>query len=196
MTSSLRSVFASVLSVCFLMMAATTTGVAQTADEGSQFGIKRVGLVDLSYVLRNANATNIVRELLASKKEEFSEEFQIRESELLQMERALNVRRSELSGEDFNKEVQKFQEEVAKVQREIQFKRNSLDQAFQQAQDNLRALSLEIVTFIAQREQLDMVLTRETAVIFRPELNITQEVLSLLNERTKNARIEVGELPF
>ena len=196
MTAFSRFVFAFVLSAGLLLLQAMMPAFAQNTEGASQFAVKRVALVDLSYVLRNATATSTVRELLDSKKEEFSAEFQVREAELLQMERDLNVKRSSLSGEDFNKEVQIFQEEVAKVQREIQFKRNSLDQAFQQAQDKLRNLSLEIVTFIAQREQLDMVLTRETAIIFRPELNITQEVLSLLNERTKNARIEVGELPF
>ena len=36
-------------------------------------------------------------------------------------------------------------------------------------------------------------LTRENTIIFRQELNITQEVLSRLDERTKNARLIVTE---
>ena len=112
------------------------------------------------------------------------------------MERELNLKRTILSEADFNAEVQKFQTQVADTQKEIQFKRRSLDQAFQQAQDQFRELAVEIVTEIATREQLDLILNREAALIFRPDLNITDEVLNQLNERTKNARIEVGELPF
>lgn len=187
-----------ILKIIFLALflaAPIGTVSAQTVDE-ADFSIEKIGLIDLAFVLRNADAATKVRELLNEKRDEFSLEFQETEADLLQAERELNLKRGILSESDFNAEVQQFQQRVSDVQREIQFKRNSLDQAFQEAQDNLRELAFEIVTEIATREQLDVVLTRETALIFRPALNITNEVLSLLNERTKNARIEVGELPF
>lgn len=179
-----------------MMLSSYSGALAQVTDDETRFEVRKIGLIDMSFVLRNAAATTKIRELLDGKKAEFSAEFQQREAALLQTERELNARRSVLSQEEFAAEVQAFQNEVAEVQKEIQFKRNSLDQAFQQAQDNLRQLASEIVTNIAQSEQLDMVLTREAALIFRQDLNMTQDVLEQLNERTKNARIEVGELPF
>lgn len=179
-----------------LLLASHQVSLAQQTDIREDFDVSRAALIDLNFVLRNASATVKVRELLDEKKAEFSAEFQIKEAELLERERELNLRRSILSEADFNVEVQAFQNDVAAIQREIQFKRNSLDKAFQDAQDNLRNLAIEIVTQIAQSEQLDMVMTKETALIFRPNLNITDRVLAILNERTKNARIEVGELPF
>ncbi len=179
-----------------LVLMISANANAQSSSDNSLFDVKRIALIDLSYVLRNAEATTKIRDLLDEKKAEFSQEFQNRETALLNKEREINAQRGLVSQDAFNEAVQLFQGEVAEVQKEIQFKRNSLDQAFQQAQDNLRSLALEIVTAIAQREQLDMVITRETALIFRQDLNISEEVLALLDERTKNARIEVGELPF
>lgn len=178
------------------LVSLSSVAKAQSDEAASDYSVNKVGLIDLPYVLRNAAATNTIRELLDAKKTEFSVEFQGKEADLLRREKELNLRRTLLSEADFNAEVQAFQEDVAAVQREIQFKRNSLDQAFQEAQDNLRQIALEIITAIAQREQLDVVMTKETALIFRPALNITDEVLATLNERTKNARIEVGTLPF
>ena len=182
--------------IAFLTIAVQAPSYAQTATTDKDYSVNNVGLVDLPFVLRTASASTKVRELLDEKRAEFSEEFQNKEAELLQMERELNLKRTILSEADFNAEVQKFQTQVADTQKEIQFKRRSLDQAFQQAQDQLRELAVEIVTEIATREQLDLILNREAALIFRPDLNITDEVLNQLNERTKNARIEVGELPF
>ena len=178
------------------MTALPTLVSAQSVAPDKDYTINNVGLVDLPYVLRTASASTKVRELLDEKRAEFSEEFQNKEAELLQVERELNLKRTILSEADFNAEIQKFQALVADTQKEIQFKRRSLDQAFQQAQDQLRELALEIVTEIATREKLDLILNREAALLFRPDLNITDEVLFELNERTKNARIEVGELPF
>lgn len=182
--------------IIYLMSAVYVPALAQSVESEKDYSINNVGLVDLPYVLRTASASTKVRELLDEKRAEFSEEFQNKEAELLQIERELNLKRTILSDSDFNAEIQKFQAQVADTQKEIQFKRRSLDQAFQQAQDQLRELALEIVTEIATREQLDLILNREAALLFRPDLNITDEVLFELNERTKNARIEVGELPF
>lgn len=183
----------------FAVFAVILTGsTAQAQDNGlsDKYSVSRIGLIDLPYVLRNAEATNTIRTLLDSKRAEFQKEFLLEEEVLLQAERELNLKRSLLSDADFASEVQAFQEQVSAIQKEIQFKRNSLDQAFGQAQEQLRQLAFDIITEIATREQFDFVLTKETALIFRPGLNISDEVLALLNERTKNARIEVGELPF
>lgn len=179
-----------------LLLSLVSASFAQAEGNDPLLDVRRLGLIDMPYVLRNAAATSKVRELLDEKRAEFSVEFQEREADLLKRERELNLKQGILAPEDFNAEVQTFQNDVAAVQQEIQFKRNSLDKAFQQAQDNLRELALEIVTTIAKAQQLDMVLTKDAALIFRQDLNITQQVLEILNERTKNARIEVGELPF
>jgi len=47
------------------------------------------------------------------------------------------------------------------------------------------------VTEVAGEKRLDLVLVKGSALIFRPTLNISDEVLQRLDERTKNARLEV-----
>ena len=39
--------------------------------------------------------------------------------------------------------------------------------------------------------RLDLVLNRDSSLIFLPHLNISDEVLERLNEQTKNARVEI-----
>ena len=63
--------------------------------------------------------------------------------------------------------------------------------AFQEAQENLRRIALEIVTGVASEMRLDIVLERESVLIFVPRFNISEEVLRRLDERTKDVRIEV-----
>ena len=101
------------------------------------------------------------------------------------------VEKEILSEEAFNVRRAAFEDEVAEVQRQIQYRRQSLDQAFQKAQSDLRGLALEIVKEVASERQLDLVLSQESALIFLPTLNISDEVLARLDNRTKNARIEI-----
>ena len=169
---------------------------AQQADEGdgTNFSVERVGIIDLSEVLRQSQAIINVRELLDEKRAEFQEQFAAREVELLSREKSLKSKRDIMSKEAYEAEVRLFQDEVAKVQREIQQKRKSLDNAFQQAQDKLRNLAIEIVGDIAKEQKLDLVANRSNVLVFRNQLDLTKIVLARLNERTKDARFEVKEV--
>ena len=164
-------------------------GVSKNAD----FDIKRVGTIDISAVLRASEATEKVRMLLDGKRAEFKEEFAQKEAELVLKEQELKSKREAMSQDAYRVEVQKFQGDVAEIQRQIQFRRQSLDNAFQQAQDKIRQLALKIVTEIANERQLDLVLNNDNVLVFRNKLDITQNVLAVLNERTKNARLELDE---
>lgn len=157
------------------------------------FNIKRVAVVNMDRVLKDAKATERVRELLDDKREEFQNDFATREASLLQIEKDLQSKRTILSEEAYRAEVNQFQNEVASIQQEIQFKRQALDKAFQEAQDEIKSLAVEIVAEIAGQQKLDAVLNKSAALVFRQDLDITEYVIIKLNERTKNARLEIQE---
>ena len=157
------------------------------------FNLQRVAVVNMDKVLRDAKATERVRELLDDKREEFQNDFATREASLLQIEKDLQSKRTILSEEAYRAEVNQFQNEVASIQQEIQFKRQALDKAFQEAQDEIKSLAAEIVAEIAGQQKLDVVLNKSAALVFRQDLDITEYVIIKLNERTKNARLEIQE---
>jgi len=153
--------------------------------------VKRIALVDIGGVLRAADANNRVRELLDGQRAKFQEEFGAIEVDLQQSERDLLAKRELMAKDEYDKLVTEFQERVSSVQKEIQYKRQAIDNAYQKALSNIRRLAMEVITKIASERQIDLVLKRDASVIFLPHLNISDEVLTRLNERTKNARIEV-----
>ena len=168
---------------------------ASNADDPSvpsaQFSSQRVALIDLESVLRAASGTLRVRELLDEQRLLFQAEFAEREAALQQTERQLQADRNTLSEDEFTQRLTDFEDEVARIQREIQYRREALDLAFQDAQARLRQIAIEIVTEIAREQQLDLVLKEDSAIAFRPGLNISELVLRRLDERTKDARIEI-----
>ena len=171
------------------------TCFAQTGDteESSKpmVAVKRIALVDLDGVLRNADANNRIRELLDGQRAKFQEEFRAVEVDLQQSERDLLSRRDLMVKEEYDKLVAAFQARVAELQKDIQYKRQSIDTAYQKALSGIRNLAIEEVTKIASEKKIDLILKRDSSVIFLPHLNISDEVLKRLNERTKDARIEV-----
>jgi len=48
-----------------------------------------------------------------------------------------------------------------------------------------------VITQIAAERKIDLILNRDSSVMFLPHLNISKEVLLRLNDRTKDARIQI-----
>ena len=164
---------------------------ANTPAAEKSIEVRRIALVDLDGVLRTADANNRVRELLDGQRAKFQEEFRAIEVGLQQSERDLLAKRELMEKDEYDKLVTAFQARVSLVQKEIQYKRQSIDNAYQKASGDIRGLAIEVITKIASERKIDLILNRNSSVIFLPHLNISDEVLTRLNERTKNARIEV-----
>ena len=181
--------------ICFFSLSTFSAYAQENAASEFQnsFKLDRIAVVNIDKVLRDAKATELVRALLDEKREEFQNDFATRETSLLQIEKDLQSKRTILSEEAYRAEVAQFQNEVASIQKEIQFKRQAIDKAFQEAQDEIRALAAEIVTEIAGSQKLDVVVNKSSALVFRQDLDITEAVITELNERTKNARLEIQE---
>jgi outer membrane protein len=171
------------------MVSAQTTTAAP--DTTPSMEVRRIGLADLNGVLRVADANVKVRELLDVQRQKFQSEFSKVEAELQQTERDLMSKRELLSAEEYDKQIKAFQARVTRLQQDIQKKRQSIDNAYQKAQSDIRAEAVSVITEIASELRLDLVLKRDSSLIFLPHLNISDEVLKRLNERTKNARIEI-----
>ena len=171
------------------------TVLAQTATESvspsQSMNVQRIGLADLNGILRAADANKKVRELLDTQRQKFQDEFSVVEAELQQTERDLMSKRELLSADEYDKQIKAFQQRVTQLQQDIQRKRQAIDNAYQKAQSDIRSEALSIIAEIAREMKLDLVLNRDSSLIFLPHLNISDEVLTRLNERTKNARIEI-----
>ncbi|MDC1383366.1 OmpH family outer membrane protein [Candidatus Puniceispirillum sp.] len=153
--------------------------------------MKNIAVVDLDGILRAANANNRVRELLDGQRSKFQEQFRAVEIDLQKNEIDLIGKRDSIAKKEYEKLVNAFQVRVSKVQKEIQYKRQSIDSAYQKALGDIRSLAIEEITAIANEREIDLILNHASTVIFLPKLNISDEVLERLNDRTKNARIEV-----
>jgi outer membrane protein len=176
--------------MCGTAMVSAQTTIA-SPDTTPSMEVRRIGLADLNGVLRAADANVKVRELLDVQRQKFQSEFSKVEAELQQTERDLMSKRELLSAEEYDKQIKAFQARVTRLQKNIQKQRQSIDNAYQKAQSDIRAEAVSVITEIASELQLDLVLQRDSSLIFLPHLNISEEVLKRLNERTKNARIEI-----
>ena len=183
------------LALCGYFVCDIADALGQTVSDSAPITqtmeVRRIGVADLNGILRAADANVKVRELLDTQRQKFQDEFSLVEAELQQTERDLMSKRELLSAEEYDKQIKAFQARVTQLQQDIQRKRQAIDNAYQKAQSDIRAEAFAIITEIAKDKKLDLVLSHDASLISLPHLNISDEVLTRLNERTKNARIEI-----
>ena len=190
------SVFKSFALALWLMTGMPTAVSAQTASAENgelNFTITQLAVIDIGDVLRQSEAVAKVRALLDQKRQEIQQQFAAKERELFDREKELKSQKSILSDDAYRNQVAIFQADVAEVQKQIQATRQSLDNAFREMQDQIRKIALELVTEFSTENNIDVVLNRQSALIFRNQLDISQTILEKLNERTQNARFELDE---
>ncbi len=176
---------ASIITALMLAMFMPSHVLAQT-DTLSEL---RLGVIDMQNVIQRSNAMSVIRSALDEQNAAFQSAVSEEELQLRQAERELNANQETLSKSEFEKQLKQFEERVIVIQRSIQNQKISFDRSIQQAQTQLEQELLRIVSEIAQQRKLSMVMQRQNVVIYNNNLDITEEALTRLNDRTKNMKL-------
>jgi outer membrane protein len=166
-------------------IAALSTAWAQTATPpaGKKFPTPTVAIVDINQIMQTSEAAKSLRSQLDKARAGFQQTLQSKNDEFRKMEDDLQRQREVLSPEAFQQKQKEFQQKVADAQRETQDRRNKSEEALGKAQLQVETALNQIVDQIAKEQGITLVLTRQAALHFEPEMDITGEVVKRLNAK-------------
>ena len=179
MSYSLRSIF--LLFVVLLLSAP-----AYAAD-------MKFAVVDVEKILNDSKAGKSIEKQLTDRREAFQKEFSTRENNLVNAEKQLVEEKSNLSAEEFAQKRQSFEKQFLETRNLFQKRRNSLDKGLGNALAQLRKNIIQVTAEIADEEGYQVVLTRDSVVIVAKEMEITQKVLTRLDKKVQNIKLDVPE---
>jgi len=169
--------------VAALVLSSGSSTFAQNAEKqlSGSFAV-----VDMKQVMQRSNAMVKIRAALDEQNALFQSKVSVEELELREAEKKLNEDRGKLSEEEFNARLSEFEKRVIRIQQSIQLQKDSFDRSIIEVQEKLEQELLKIISDIAKERGLSIVLQRQVAVIYDTSLDISEEALAELNERTKN----------
>ena len=150
----------------------------------------RFAIIDVQTVLRNSTAVKGLNEEIEKRRNAYQKELREQEEELRDADQELSRQRTILSAEVFAKKRQELERRVAKLQREVQDRKRGLDQGFSRGLSRVQAELAEIAKGIAEEMGLDLILSKATVVIVKPEFEITNEASKRLNQRLPTVSVE------
>ncbi|WP_440930942.1 OmpH family outer membrane protein [Candidatus Pelagibacter sp.] len=163
------------ISICF-------TSIASSNEKNT------IRYIDLNYIINESIAGKKIKQKLENENSKKIEEFKKIENSLLKKKNEILSKQNILSKEDFEKNVIEHQNKVADLQRK---KKKNFDE-FNNKKINLTNLLLKEIDKIlldySKTNSIDMILKKEFLIISNSKLDITKDILVLVDNEVKQIK--------
>jgi len=149
----------------------------------------QVAVLDLPVILRDSTAAQGVREQIEQQRQRFQQELAQQEQALQAEGQQLEAQRTSMTTEQIQTKQQEIAQRVQQLRQQSELRRQQLEDAFNQAMGQVRQSVIQILTDIAEARGYSLVLNKSTVLLSATEFDITNEVLTQLNQRLPSVQV-------
>lgn len=153
----------------------------------------RFAIIDVQRVLRESEAVKRLNREIEKVRTTYQAELRDKEEGLRGADQELTRQRTILSAEVFAQKRQELERQVATLQREVQERKRALDRSFSRGLSRVQSELANVAKAIAEEKGLDLIFSKATVVIVKPEFELTAEATKRLNKRLPTVAIEIPQ---
>lgn len=141
-----------------------------------------IGILDLEKIIKDSKAMRDIQNKVNKKQDEYQKEVSKKQTDLENEQKTIEGKKSVLSKDGFEKEVQKFEKKVDDLKTFVDRKQNSLKKASMESMSKVNENIKEIIGEIAKDKNFDVIIPASQTVYYGDALDITEEVLKKLDK--------------
>ena len=157
-------------------------------NSSSKFEAK-AAVVDVESILEYSKAILHVKKSINIISEQIQSELSSKEVKLKQAEAELIEKRGILHKSEFDKLVAAFNKKVSLTQQEMQNKKSALERAHTNAIAQVHENTIRVISDLSKKYGFNIVFPSSQVLFINNSLNITHEVISNLNERLQEVKV-------
>jgi Skp family chaperone for outer membrane proteins len=146
-------------------------------------------ILDVQKILRDAKAVQSIREQIAAIGLTFETEIEKEREKLRKANQELARQRTILAPEVFAEKRREFEQRVVDVQRIVQKRQRDLDKSRSNALSKVNQTYVSIVKKLAKERELLMIIRKVQTAYANPDLDLTNEVLVLLDKKKPTVNV-------
>ncbi|MGI4775895.1 MAG: OmpH family outer membrane protein [Janthinobacterium lividum] len=177
-----------ILLLIFFLVISTSQKVQATTSEEHNFEVK-IAVVDVQLILENSTAIQSIKNSIDTITKDIQEYITLKETEFKKIEAELVKKQNIVSESVFKGEVDLFNAKVNETQKLIQGKKSRLEQAHSTAVAKVNEVTIEIINEFAKKYNFNVALPSSQVLFADVKLNITSEVITLLNSKLETVKI-------
>ena len=150
----------------------------------------KIGIIDFRFILKRSNAMKLLGNKFLSLEKEINEKIKQKQIYFKQKEAKIKESKGKISELEYKKRIKLFKEEVFQNQKKYKEERSLLNKSFQKIQKDIKDLLAKIIKDVSIKKNINIVLLKENIFLFNNQnIDFTDEVLELFNDRTKSMKI-------
>jgi Skp family chaperone for outer membrane proteins len=143
-----------------------------------------IGIINLNMIQRDAKVFNYINEQKKLYVEKYQKEITVKEAELKKENEKLVQQKNLLTPKAFEEKSKEFKTSLIKFQRKLQEKTAIVNRAHLEAIDNVQSGGLlDIIAKVSNKHKINMVVAASQAIFYKPEIDITKEVIAELDKK-------------
>lgn len=155
-----------------------------------------IAVIDVASVERQSLAWDSLREQIDARREAFQSELSVKQKELEEERRNIQLQQTLLSQQTLNEMQQEFREKLNDLQQDAQEKKRELDLLYASGRQQIRDVMRTIIGEMAKERGINLFLDMSagaTVSIVDDALRIDEEVLNRLNQRLQTVTLTLAE---
>ncbi len=152
-----------------------------------------IGIVDIPEVQRLSAAFNQVREEVERRRARLNEDLQREQGRWRDQQQQLAAARATLPPEELRNRERELQERIADSTRIFRDRARNIDQATQQALQQIQQALGAVIRQVASSRGVNLVLPREQTIYSEPGFDLTEEISAQLNRSLRSVPLPVEE---
>ena len=149
----------------------------------------QVAFIDMQYIMNKSLAGQSLKKQLEDVHKKNLDDFKKKEDELKKKEQEVLAKKNILSKEEFQKEISKLRNNVKNYNNDRKEKINSLTKKRLESMEKIINTLTPILADYSKEKDISMIMDKKNIIIGKTELNITKEILTLLDNKIKKIKI-------
>ncbi|WP_299441217.1 OmpH family outer membrane protein [uncultured Rhodospira sp.] len=175
-----RPAWLTALVAAIVLAAALPAGPARAQDS---FPNAAIGIIDMQRILRDSTAAQGVDQSRQQYLETYNKETAAEEQTLREEQRGLALGPNEAPTPEMQQRAQAFRGKVAQFEQRVAERRRNLERALSLALSKVQQMITVVADEVAAERGINLVLYRSQVPLFDPRMEMTEDVLTRLNER-------------
>ena len=146
--------------------------------------------LDFKYILNESDAGKKAQKFLKSKLEKGIKNLKDKEKKLLEEEKKIIQQKKIISAEEYKKKVTSLREKVSSLQKERNILLESVAKQRSKARKELLKSLNPIIKDYMNEKKIRMVVDRKSLLMADENLNITKDIMSILNKNLKSIQLD------
>ena len=150
----------------------------------------KIAVVDIDRVLVVSKAAKSIKKQVDEKREAFLKQVKEQEDKLRAEQKKIEEQRADMSKEELMNKAQEFEKRRIEARNTLQKKKAGLDKSYSKAMNRLTETITEVCQQLADEKEIDLIITRQNIIIGSNSLDITPEVMELMDKKLPSLSLE------